>query len=194
MSRELIPFFDSYKENGRTKVEFCHGTLQVYDIDLKAFVLSAVLQNDWGDNCLKLQFLHAHFFKMCKFKIQQKQQWHVIYIWMGLLWDLHCYTDTYMQHASGFNVPIQSGYKTICANTDMCLFFLQQAAYHPDVSKEVQMRALRYGNESAVGYLSLLEYVLLVRLHCSQTYCFTKFLQRSGQNEQAYQIQHLMFL
>lgn len=75
-----------------------------------------------------------------------------------------------MQDASGLNVPIQSGYKIRCSNTDMCLFFLQQAAYHPDVSKEVQMRALRYGNESAVGYLSLLEHVLVVRLHCSQTH------------------------
>ena len=41
----------------------------------------------------------------------------------------------------------------------------QQAAYHPEVSKEVQMRALRFGNECATGYLGLLEHVLLVRHH-----------------------------
>ncbi|XP_041706315.1 talin-1-like isoform X1 [Coregonus clupeaformis] len=38
----------------------------------------------------------------------------------------------------------------------------KQAAYHPEVSKEVQSRALRYGNECAVGYLGLLEHVLVV--------------------------------
>uniref|UniRef100_A0A8C7SIH8 Talin 1 n=1 Tax=Oncorhynchus mykiss TaxID=8022 RepID=A0A8C7SIH8_ONCMY len=41
----------------------------------------------------------------------------------------------------------------------------KQAAYHPEVSKEVQNRALRYGNECALGYLGLLEHVLVVRLH-----------------------------
>lgn len=41
--------------------------------------------------------------------------------------------------------------------------FFQQAAYHPEVSKEVQMRALRYGSECASGYLGLLEHVLVVR-------------------------------
>uniref|UniRef100_A0A4W5KC22 Talin 1 n=1 Tax=Hucho hucho TaxID=62062 RepID=A0A4W5KC22_9TELE len=38
----------------------------------------------------------------------------------------------------------------------------KQAAYHPEVSKEVQSRALRYGNECAVGYLGLLEHVLVI--------------------------------
>nr|XP_061836684.1 talin-1-like isoform X1 [Nerophis lumbriciformis] len=38
----------------------------------------------------------------------------------------------------------------------------KQAAYHPEVNKEVQMRALRFGNECAHGYLGLLEHVLLV--------------------------------
>ncbi|XP_074474472.1 talin-1 isoform X1 [Sebastes fasciatus] len=38
----------------------------------------------------------------------------------------------------------------------------KQAAYHPEVSKEVQMRALRYGNECATGYLGLLEHVLVI--------------------------------
>uniref|UniRef100_A0A8C9ZM00 Talin 1 n=1 Tax=Sander lucioperca TaxID=283035 RepID=A0A8C9ZM00_SANLU len=39
----------------------------------------------------------------------------------------------------------------------------KQAAYHPEVSMEVQMRALRYGKECASGYLGLLEHVLVVR-------------------------------
>lgn len=39
----------------------------------------------------------------------------------------------------------------------------QEAAYHPEVSQEVQMRALRFGNECACGYLGLLEHVLVVR-------------------------------
>uniref|UniRef100_A0A8C7LM86 Talin 1 n=1 Tax=Oncorhynchus kisutch TaxID=8019 RepID=A0A8C7LM86_ONCKI len=38
----------------------------------------------------------------------------------------------------------------------------KQAAYHPEVSKEVQNRALRYGNECALGYLGLLEHVLVI--------------------------------
>uniref|UniRef100_A0A671YHD7 Talin 1 n=1 Tax=Sparus aurata TaxID=8175 RepID=A0A671YHD7_SPAAU len=38
----------------------------------------------------------------------------------------------------------------------------KQAAYHPEVNKEVQMRALRYGNECASGYLGLLEHVLVI--------------------------------
>ncbi|XP_035524115.1 LOW QUALITY PROTEIN: talin-1 [Morone saxatilis] len=38
----------------------------------------------------------------------------------------------------------------------------KEAAYHPEVSKDVQMRALRYGNECAVGYLGLLEHVLVI--------------------------------
>ncbi|KAM3599464.1 uncharacterized protein V6R79_006136 [Siganus canaliculatus] len=38
----------------------------------------------------------------------------------------------------------------------------KQAAYHPEVSREVQQRALRYGNECAIGYLGLLEHVLVI--------------------------------
>lgn len=38
----------------------------------------------------------------------------------------------------------------------------KQAAYHPEVNKDVQMRALRYGNECATGYLGLLEHVLVI--------------------------------
>nr|XP_023649582.1 talin-1-like [Paramormyrops kingsleyae] len=37
----------------------------------------------------------------------------------------------------------------------------KQAAYHPDVGLEVQMRALRFGKECASGYLGLLEHVLV---------------------------------
>lgn len=50
------------------------------------------------------------------------------------------------------------------SDDDFCVLY-QQAAYHPEVSMEVQMRALRYGNECASGYLALLEHVLVVR-HC----------------------------
>uniref|UniRef100_A0A8C4IBF6 I/LWEQ domain-containing protein n=1 Tax=Dicentrarchus labrax TaxID=13489 RepID=A0A8C4IBF6_DICLA len=39
----------------------------------------------------------------------------------------------------------------------------KEAAYHPEVSKDVQMRALRYGNECAAGYLGLLEHVLIIQ-------------------------------
>jgi len=39
----------------------------------------------------------------------------------------------------------------------------QQASYHPDVSEEVRERALRFGTECTLGYLELLEHVLLVR-------------------------------
>ncbi|KAJ3605813.1 hypothetical protein NHX12_027857 [Muraenolepis orangiensis] len=38
----------------------------------------------------------------------------------------------------------------------------KQAAYHPEVNQDVQRRALRYGKESAVGYLDLLEHVLVI--------------------------------
>uniref|UniRef100_A0AAQ4R077 Talin 1 n=1 Tax=Gasterosteus aculeatus aculeatus TaxID=481459 RepID=A0AAQ4R077_GASAC len=38
----------------------------------------------------------------------------------------------------------------------------KEAAYHPEVSQEVQMRALRFGNECACGYLGLLEHVLVI--------------------------------
>lgn len=44
----------------------------------------------------------------------------------------------------------------------LCIIF-QEAAYHPEVNNEVQMRALRYGTECASGYLGLLEHVLVVR-------------------------------
>lgn len=44
----------------------------------------------------------------------------------------------------------------------VCVVF-QQAAYHPEVNKEVQRRALRYGSECSSGYLALLEHVLVVR-------------------------------
>uniref|UniRef100_A0A672FSY2 Talin 1 n=1 Tax=Salarias fasciatus TaxID=181472 RepID=A0A672FSY2_SALFA len=43
----------------------------------------------------------------------------------------------------------------------------KEAAYHPEVNRDVQMRALRYGNECATGYLGLLEHVLVVRLQHS---------------------------
>lgn len=49
------------------------------------------------------------------------------------------------------------------SDVDVFCVFLQEAAYHPEVSKEVQMRALRFGNECATGYLGLLEHVLMVR-------------------------------
>ncbi|XP_031433991.1 talin-1 isoform X2 [Clupea harengus] len=38
----------------------------------------------------------------------------------------------------------------------------KQAAYHPEVSQEVQVRALRFGTECATGYLGLLEHVLVI--------------------------------
>uniref|UniRef100_A0A8D2NDU8 FERM domain-containing protein n=2 Tax=Passerellidae TaxID=1729112 RepID=A0A8D2NDU8_ZONAL len=41
----------------------------------------------------------------------------------------------------------------------------KQASYHPDVSEEVRERALRFGTECTLGYLELLEHVLLVRTH-----------------------------
>lgn len=40
---------------------------------------------------------------------------------------------------------------------------LQQASFYPDVSEEVRTRALRYGTECTLGYLDLLEHVLVVR-------------------------------
>uniref|UniRef100_H3CHP1 Talin 1 n=1 Tax=Tetraodon nigroviridis TaxID=99883 RepID=H3CHP1_TETNG len=46
------------------------------------------------------------------------------------------------------------------AITDM-LHSCKQAAYHPEVNKEVRSRALRYGSECASGYLGLLERVLV---------------------------------
>ena len=61
---------------------------------------------------------------------------------------------------------------------DFCLLF-QQAAYHPEVNKEVQMRALRYGNECASGYLGLLEHVLVVShspISMSLPFCLFFFL------------------
>uniref|UniRef100_A0A8C3N914 Uncharacterized protein n=1 Tax=Geospiza parvula TaxID=87175 RepID=A0A8C3N914_GEOPR len=38
----------------------------------------------------------------------------------------------------------------------------KQASYHPDVSEEVRERALRSGTECTLGYLELLEHVLLI--------------------------------
>lgn len=43
------------------------------------------------------------------------------------------------------------------------LICLQQASFYPDVSEEVRTRALRYGTECTLGYLDLLEHVLVVR-------------------------------
>uniref|UniRef100_A0A2K6N5L9 Talin 2 n=1 Tax=Rhinopithecus bieti TaxID=61621 RepID=A0A2K6N5L9_RHIBE len=39
----------------------------------------------------------------------------------------------------------------------------KQASFHPDVSDEVRTRALRFGTECTLGYLDLLEHVLVVR-------------------------------
>lgn len=59
----------------------------------------------------------------------------------------------------------------------------QQASYHADVSEDVRARAFRYGTECTLGYLELLEHVLLVRkrplsplpesieFHCVQKLC-----------------------
>ncbi|XP_007458936.1 PREDICTED: talin-2 [Lipotes vexillifer] len=38
----------------------------------------------------------------------------------------------------------------------------KQASYHPDVGDEVRTRALRYGTECTLGYLDLLEHVLVI--------------------------------
>uniref|UniRef100_A0A672V273 Talin 2 n=1 Tax=Strigops habroptila TaxID=2489341 RepID=A0A672V273_STRHB len=38
----------------------------------------------------------------------------------------------------------------------------KQASYHPDVNEEVRERALRFGTECTLGYLELLEHVLLI--------------------------------
>uniref|UniRef100_A0A2K5F991 Talin 2 n=1 Tax=Aotus nancymaae TaxID=37293 RepID=A0A2K5F991_AOTNA len=38
----------------------------------------------------------------------------------------------------------------------------KQASFHPDVSDEVRTRALRFGTECALGYLDLLEHVLVI--------------------------------
>ncbi|MBV94799.1 Talin-2, partial [Eschrichtius robustus] len=44
----------------------------------------------------------------------------------------------------------------------------KQASYHPEVSEEVRTRALRYGTECTLGYLDLLEHVLVhARYKCS---------------------------
>ncbi|XP_057578660.1 talin-2 [Hippopotamus amphibius kiboko] len=47
------------------------------------------------------------------------------------------------------------------AVSDM-LMACKQASYHPDVSEEVRTRALRYGTECTLGYLDLLEHVLVI--------------------------------
>uniref|UniRef100_A0A2K5ZNH3 Talin 2 n=1 Tax=Mandrillus leucophaeus TaxID=9568 RepID=A0A2K5ZNH3_MANLE len=44
----------------------------------------------------------------------------------------------------------------------------KQASFHPDVSDEVRTRALRFGTECTLGYLDLLEHVLVVRKCMSQ--------------------------
>lgn len=38
----------------------------------------------------------------------------------------------------------------------------KQASFHPDVNEEVRTRALRYGTECTLGYLDLLEHVLVI--------------------------------
>uniref|UniRef100_A0A671NTF2 Talin-1-like n=1 Tax=Sinocyclocheilus anshuiensis TaxID=1608454 RepID=A0A671NTF2_9TELE len=38
----------------------------------------------------------------------------------------------------------------------------KQAAFHPEVKRDVQARALRFGSECATGYLGLLEHVLVI--------------------------------
>uniref|UniRef100_A0A8C2K2T6 Talin 1 n=1 Tax=Cyprinus carpio TaxID=7962 RepID=A0A8C2K2T6_CYPCA len=38
----------------------------------------------------------------------------------------------------------------------------KQAAFHPEVKRDVQSRALRFGSECATGYLGLLEHVLVI--------------------------------
>nr|XP_014348098.1 PREDICTED: talin-2 [Latimeria chalumnae] len=47
------------------------------------------------------------------------------------------------------------------AISDM-LMACKQAAYHPDVGEEIRARALRFGTECTIGYVELLEHVLLV--------------------------------
>ncbi|XP_006831638.1 PREDICTED: talin-2 [Chrysochloris asiatica] len=47
------------------------------------------------------------------------------------------------------------------AVSDM-LMACKQASFHPDVSEEVCTRALRYGTECTLGYLDLLEHVLVI--------------------------------
>ncbi|XP_030044269.1 LOW QUALITY PROTEIN: talin-2 [Microcaecilia unicolor] len=38
----------------------------------------------------------------------------------------------------------------------------KQAVYHPDVNEDIRARALRYGTECTLGYLQLLEHVLMI--------------------------------
>ncbi|VTJ67776.1 Hypothetical predicted protein [Marmota monax] len=45
----------------------------------------------------------------------------------------------------------------------------KQASFHPDVSEEVRSRALRYGTECTLGYLDLLEHVLVNPFMFQQT-------------------------
>ncbi|XP_007956406.1 talin-2 [Orycteropus afer afer] len=47
------------------------------------------------------------------------------------------------------------------AVSDM-LMACKQASFHPDVNEEVRARALRYGTECTLGYLDLLEHVLVI--------------------------------
>uniref|UniRef100_A0A2K5NAE3 Talin 2 n=1 Tax=Cercocebus atys TaxID=9531 RepID=A0A2K5NAE3_CERAT len=53
----------------------------------------------------------------------------------------------------------------------------KQASFHPDVSDEVRTRALRFGTECTLGYLDLLEHVLVVRKSVSpQLPCYQESL------------------
>uniref|UniRef100_A0A672PZH2 Talin-1-like n=1 Tax=Sinocyclocheilus grahami TaxID=75366 RepID=A0A672PZH2_SINGR len=47
----------------------------------------------------------------------------------------------------------------VCMSVTECVC---QAAFHPEVKRDVQARALRFGSECATGYLGLLEHVLVI--------------------------------
>lgn len=67
-----------------------------------------------------------------------------------------------------FSSLVFSALTLSCGSSFGVLMFFwppQQASYHPDVSEEVRERALRFGTECTLGYLELLEHVLLVRSH-----------------------------
>lgn len=57
---------------------------------------------------------------------------------------------------------------------------LQQASFYPDVSEEVRTRALHYGTECTLGYLDLLEHVLVVRRGMDRAGQSCGFLALSG--------------
>jgi len=47
----------------------------------------------------------------------------------------------------------------------------QQASCHPEVAEDLRSKALQYGSECTIGYISLLEQVLQVRMrHVSHEY------------------------